>query len=204
MNRIRPQLTYANVVATLALFIALGGSSYAALTITGKDVRNRSLTYKDLKRNTLGGTRIKESRLDTVPRARTATRLAGFAGGIKDNYTAADLLATCLDGTLPAANTCFEAAPRAAEPFSGAARVCGQLGAPFGFRRRLPDLSELKSLVGDGRFQIAAEGELTSTVSAAGPNQLAVLTMAPDGTTNTAPDTFEGRRPFRCVADPLG
>ena len=32
-RRIRDRLTYANVTATLALFIALGGSSYAALKL---------------------------------------------------------------------------------------------------------------------------------------------------------------------------
>jgi hypothetical protein len=35
LSNLRARLTYANVVATLALFIALGGSSYAAITITG-------------------------------------------------------------------------------------------------------------------------------------------------------------------------
>jgi hypothetical protein len=37
-STIGPKLTYANVTATLALFIALGGSSYAAVKLTGKDV----------------------------------------------------------------------------------------------------------------------------------------------------------------------
>ena len=31
LERLRGRLSYANVVATLALFVALGGSSYAAL-----------------------------------------------------------------------------------------------------------------------------------------------------------------------------
>jgi hypothetical protein len=31
--RVRPRLTYANVIASLALFIALGGGSYAALQV---------------------------------------------------------------------------------------------------------------------------------------------------------------------------
>jgi hypothetical protein len=44
-----PLLTYANLVATLALFIALGGTSYAAITVTGKNVKDGSLTGKDVK-----------------------------------------------------------------------------------------------------------------------------------------------------------
>jgi hypothetical protein len=37
MRRIRSKLSYANVVATLCLFIALGGTSYAAVKITGAE-----------------------------------------------------------------------------------------------------------------------------------------------------------------------
>ena len=32
IDKLRQRLTYANVMSTLAVFIALGGSSYAALT----------------------------------------------------------------------------------------------------------------------------------------------------------------------------
>src|SRR5918992_1043562 len=76
-SKLRQHLTYANVMATIAVFIALGGSSYAALSLTGRDIKDRSLTQRDLKRNTLGGSRIKESRLGKVRRARNADRLNG-------------------------------------------------------------------------------------------------------------------------------
>jgi hypothetical protein len=39
-GRVSRHLTYANVMATIAVFVALGGSSYAALRITGHDVVN--------------------------------------------------------------------------------------------------------------------------------------------------------------------
>ncbi len=48
-NGIRSRLTYANVMATIAVFVALGGTSYAAFTVTGKTVKDASLTGKDLK-----------------------------------------------------------------------------------------------------------------------------------------------------------
>ncbi len=41
--------SYTDITATLALFIALGGSSYAAATITGASVRNGTLTGSDLR-----------------------------------------------------------------------------------------------------------------------------------------------------------
>jgi hypothetical protein len=75
----RAHLTYSNVMATIAVFVALGGSSYAAMNVTGKNVKDRSLTGKDVKKNSLTGKEIKESRLGEVPRARSATT-AGTAG----------------------------------------------------------------------------------------------------------------------------
>jgi hypothetical protein len=41
------------VVALLALFVALGGSSYAALKITGKNIKNGTVTSADLKNNSV-------------------------------------------------------------------------------------------------------------------------------------------------------
>ena len=46
-------------VALLALFIALGGSSYAALKVTGKTVVNSSLTGADIRNQSLGPRDIK-------------------------------------------------------------------------------------------------------------------------------------------------
>ena len=59
LSKLRTRLTYANVVATLALFVALGGSSYAAITITGKNVKDSSLTGKDIKNNSVTGADVK-------------------------------------------------------------------------------------------------------------------------------------------------
>lgn len=43
------RLGYTNVTATIALFVALGGSSYAALSVSGKHIRNGTVTSADLK-----------------------------------------------------------------------------------------------------------------------------------------------------------
>jgi hypothetical protein len=60
VNLIRKRLTYANVLATVAVFIALGGTSYAALTITGRNVRNGSLTGRDVKNGSLGSVDVRD------------------------------------------------------------------------------------------------------------------------------------------------
>lgn len=73
----RIRLSYANVVASLALFAALGGSSYAAISITGKqvrdgslggrDVRDRSLTGKDVRDRSLLAQDFKQGQLPAGP-----------------------------------------------------------------------------------------------------------------------------------------
>lgn len=53
LSKLRARLTYANVMATVAVFVALGGSSYAAIKVTGKNVTDSSLTGKDIKNNSV-------------------------------------------------------------------------------------------------------------------------------------------------------
>ena len=72
IRRLRDRLSYANVMATIAVFIALGGTSYAALTlprnsvgsaqlrngaVRSVDVKNRSLRVRDFSRGTLSSLR---------------------------------------------------------------------------------------------------------------------------------------------------
>ena len=66
-SKLRSHLTYANVMATVAVFVALGGSSYAAIKVTGKDVPKdaltgadiKNLTGKDVRNNSLTGADVK-------------------------------------------------------------------------------------------------------------------------------------------------
>jgi hypothetical protein len=198
-TRLRARLTYANVVATLALFIALGGSSYAVTQISGSQIQNASIAGKKLKRNTLGGVRIKESRLGTVPRARNAGRVGGLS--------AQQLLLRCPQGTLAAADVCVETHPRAASIYSGAVGDCGSTDGPPRPGRRLPTHGELRRAFDlDQVGPIAPGGELTSEVypSGSNPGQLEVLYMTNEvGNVGLVPDGPGGEKAFRCVADPL-
>jgi hypothetical protein len=85
----RPKLTYANVVATLALFVAVGGASAFAASHLGKNsvgskqikknavttakIKKEAITAAKIKKGTLTGTQINASTLGTVPTATTAT-----------------------------------------------------------------------------------------------------------------------------------
>jgi hypothetical protein len=73
------------VIALVALFVALGGTGYAAATISGSKIKNRSIAGKKVKRNTLGGTEIRESKLAKVPSARLAD-----SAGLADKAKSAD------------------------------------------------------------------------------------------------------------------
>ena len=197
IDALRRNLTYANAMATLAVFIALGGSSYAAITLTGRDIKDRSLTNRDLKHNTLGGSRIKESRLGKVRRARNADRLGGL--------TAARLLLRCPDGTVPVSDVCVETLARAAAPYRFAAGVCEGIERPATPGRRLPSHDELMTAIGDFGIALAGDGELTRNVypsTDAGRLDVLVVTDAA-GNVEVTSDTAAGARAFRCVADPL-
>ena len=52
--RIRPRLSFANVTSLLALFVALGGTSYAAVTLT-----NNSVNKSHLRTNSVGKSEIR-------------------------------------------------------------------------------------------------------------------------------------------------
>jgi hypothetical protein len=64
MKSIARNLTYANVVSTLALFIALGlGGAYAASKITSKDLAKGSVKSKAIKNKTIVGKDVKDGKL---------------------------------------------------------------------------------------------------------------------------------------------
>lgn len=88
-------LTFSNIVACLALFIALGGVSYAAIklpknsvgtkqlkknAVTGAKIKAKTIKASDIARNTITGTQLKESSIGEVPSAASA-------GSARNRYT---------------------------------------------------------------------------------------------------------------------
>ena len=199
LDTFRRRLTYANVMSTLAVFIALGGSSYAAIKISGKDIKNRSIPGTKLRPNTLTGTQIKESTLGRVTRARVADNAAQLEG-----LGAADFKIKCPADTFPIADICVERTPRPAVAYSSAVVTCMNFGTPAGPGRRLPTHNELTAAF--AAVDPAPGGELTSAVypSATSPGDLDVLyVVTKTGGASLTPNTFAGGKAYRCVADPL-
>src|SRR3954454_24489908 len=161
----RRYLTYANVVATLALFLALGGASYAAIRvgsgsiinnsvgtqdlrnndIRGRDISNRTIQGGDVLTNTLKGTQIRESTLAKVP---DADKL--------DGADSSSFRVGCPAGTLRHAGGCIETTLRGTATFNVAARACGVIG------RRLPGPDQLASFSQEPGIELANVGEMSS------------------------------------------
>jgi hypothetical protein len=77
MHRIRGKLTYANVIATIALFVALGGASYAAVklpknSVGTNQIKKNAVTTAKIKDGAVTGAKIKVGTLGTVPSATSA------------------------------------------------------------------------------------------------------------------------------------
>jgi hypothetical protein len=78
MHKPRVRLTYANVMATIAVFIALGGASYAATqlpknSVGTKQLKTNAVTGIKVKDRSLGGADIDLGSLGTVPSATNAS-----------------------------------------------------------------------------------------------------------------------------------
>jgi hypothetical protein len=77
MKRVRlGRPTPALVISILALFIALGGTVYAASKISGKSIKPNSIPANRLKKHSLSGKQINLAKLGTVPTATNATSAA--------------------------------------------------------------------------------------------------------------------------------
>ncbi|MGH2959694.1 MAG: hypothetical protein ACRDKE_08815 [Solirubrobacterales bacterium] len=112
MRRIRSKITYANVVATLALFIALGGVSYAAVklpansvgekqikknAVVGKKIKKNAITGDKIKPGTIKGTDITLASLGKVPSAAAADS-AGVAATTDQLMTVAKRVGPSFSG----------------------------------------------------------------------------------------------------------
>ena len=190
------RLTYANVMSTLAVFIALGGSSYAAVSLNGRDLKHRSVPATKINRNALTGVEIRESKLGRVPRAAYADRLSPEA--------TQQLLDKCPADTFPMSGTCIEEVARRPAAYGSAVYECRTAGTPQGPGRRLPTHGELQAAL--TRATLSPGGELTSDVypSSQYPGELDVLYVTSQtGAVGITLDRGEGAKAFRCVTDPV-
>ena len=206
------RLSYANVAATVALFVSLGGTSYAVLrigsdevadnslrsrdirngTLLSRDIRDRGIAGRDVNSNALGSRAVRESSLKTVPRALQAESLGGV--------TAQDLRLRCPTDTRSKAGVCIETEPRSPDGFLTAVNRCEQIG------RALITMPELDAYVrSSGPL---TQAEWTASVyrnpdnGPAAAEQLEAVLL--QGAADVAYDRvyFAAQHAFRCVALP--
>jgi hypothetical protein len=108
--RLRSKLTYANVVATLCLFIVLGGSSYAAMrlgknAVKGTNIAANAVTSPKVKNGSLLGADFKAGQLPSGPRG-----AAGPKGDNGDRGTPGQNGTNGTDGTNGATNVTWRTA----------------------------------------------------------------------------------------------
>jgi hypothetical protein len=212
LSSFRKHLSYSNVIATAALFIALGGTSYAVLrvgsrevvnnslrsvdvrnnSLRSRDIRDRTLRARDVKPEALGGGVVKESALGQVPRAADADRVGGLTGQ--------ELRVRCPLATLALGAVCVERSARVPTGFFGASNTCDNAG------RGLPTMPQLD---GFARSQgpLTPGGEWTASVylyAAGGPtfDELEALVLSGGGDVGRDRVNAPIQHAYRCVALP--
>jgi hypothetical protein len=95
--RLRPHLTFANVVSVIALVVALGGSAYAAISLPKNSVgtaqlKNNAITKKKIKNGAVSGSKIKLSTIGTVPVAKTALNASALGSLPPSAFLSSDVV----------------------------------------------------------------------------------------------------------------
>ena len=71
---------HGTAVAYLALFVALGGSAYAAATVTGSNIKDGTVTGRDVKNRSLGTSKLSASAVSSLAGQPGATGPQGEKG----------------------------------------------------------------------------------------------------------------------------
>ena len=106
---------HATVVAYLALFVALGGTSYAAIIVTGQNVKDGSLTGKDVRNHSLATKDLSKRTVKSLRGRTGATGPQGLKGDtgapaptnaitganvVDNSLTTADLAGAAVNGAI--------------------------------------------------------------------------------------------------------
>ena len=211
------------VVAILALFVALGGSVYAAKKIDGKAIKVKSIPGNRLKPKTITakqlslgvllgapkpglitGSQINEASLGQVPNAAHAD-VADTARSATDALTALNAVnavtaekinghsAGCQPGTIPFAGACWQTGPSAFPESATAAAISCALK-----NGTLPGILELAAFTKLSGVTLDASGEWTGEIASfSGKDLYGVAIVLPDGSVDSKLST--GTQKYRCV-----
>jgi hypothetical protein len=183
-----PRLTYGNVTATLALFVALGGTSYAAITITGASIKNGTVTGSDIKDGSLKGGDVGNGSLTGSDLENGSVTGADIADG---SLAAADFPA----GELPVgpAGPAGPAGPQGpAGPGAFSDVVARRVEQPLSAE----STAEATASCANGETAVGGGSGHSGPMS----NQLVILAAEPLDATGTPPDAGERATQWRTFA----
>jgi hypothetical protein len=177
-HAIRAHLTYANIVATLALVLAMGGTAAAAVIVKSNS---------QVAANTISG--------HHPPSGRHSNLIAGsvngtdLSSGVKSSFKV-----HCRAGLQLGGDLCFDRAPRAAADFFTALAVCENA------ELRLPDVGELIEV-----FQNTGAPQPEEWTSDFDDTNVLFVDLLDEGPSRslafiTAPNNLMAQ--FRCVGTP--
>lgn len=156
MSRIRPHLTYSNVMSTIAVFgVLAGGSAWAATKIgpnqikagavTAKKLHKNAVTTNKVRNNAITGAKVKDESLtgDDVDEATLSAPINVDHAKLADNasnlggHPASDYRLHCPGNLAHAGDLCFEFDLRSSASYKAALKDCAL------DQRRLPSDGEL-------------------------------------------------------------
>jgi hypothetical protein len=109
MQRIRSHLSFANVMSIIAVFVALGGTSFAAVqlaknSVGAKQIKKNAVTASEVKRNAVGASELRSNAVtqediaeDGVGGSELANGSVGSGEVTNNSLTAADIDGATLD-----------------------------------------------------------------------------------------------------------
>jgi hypothetical protein len=152
MTRIRSHLTYANVMATIAVFIALGGGAYAAFHLPKDSVKSKHIVDGQVKPHDLG-----------IPATFTDVGLPDVLGNCDPEYGWGDLSPNINN---PVG---YHRDPQGFVQLRGVAIKCNSAGntvftLPAGFRPDRQQVMVASFSTGSGRVNIDPSGAVAPDV----------------------------------------
>jgi hypothetical protein len=207
MEVIRKHASYANVMATIAVFLALGGAGMAAKALKKNSVGTKQLKGKAVTEAKLADGAATQPKIGSgaVVKGKLADSSVGN-GKIEDNAVTGSKIAdaqvslakaanslhqNCPTGTTYQQGGCIENSARATQTWDTARTTCSGIGA------HLPDTGEMATFFARGGA-VSGSGEWTIDLADGTP-----LYTRFDSTGTVTPFGPASPNPFRCVHQPL-
>ncbi|MDX6616195.1 MAG: hypothetical protein QOD60_1286 [Solirubrobacterales bacterium] len=207
ISAIKRHATYANVMATIAVFIALGGSAFAVKALKRNSVGTKQLKSKAVTEAKLADAAATAAKLanDAVTQSKLAdsavskakiaanavdgSKILDGSVGISDSNNS--LHQKCAANTVYLQGACIETGTRTVNDWATALTTCQIAGG------RLPATVELETIFARGGA-IAAGGEWTGDLANGAASVTEVLATGLLGELGVASTDA-----YRCVFDPL-